>query len=89
MTVSVGSGTVSLKTETARSAAASGSRQLRTWPELTMNGSVTTKGRDRPNLARTSAIWRTAPADTSSRRGEAKFMVIAVILDPPAFMALV
>src|ERR1700709_1550911 len=79
MTVSVGSGTVSLKTDTANPAAESGSRQLPTWPHLTMNGSVTTSGRDSPNFASTSAIWRTAPAATSNRRGEAKFMLIAVI----------
>ena len=54
-----------------------------------MNGSVTTRGRDNPNFASTSAIWRTAPADTSNRRGEAKFMAMAVMAVPPNFWPVV
>ncbi len=87
ITVSVGSATVSLKTETASPAVASGSRQWRMWPELTMNGSVTTSGRDKPNFASTSATCRTAPAATSNRRGEAKFMETAIMDKSSKFYA--
>ena len=44
-----------------------------------MNGSVTTSGRDRPNLPSTSAIWRTAPPPTSSMRGAAMLALTAVM----------
>ena len=78
--VSVGSGMVSLNTPAWMPACSSGSRQFRTRPEETMNGSVTTSGRDRPNLARTSAIWRTVPPPTSIMRGEA---ILAIMVIPP------
>ena len=60
-------------------AAASGSRQWFTWRDDTMNGSLTTSGRDRPNLASTSAIWRTAPPPICSMRGAAKLALTAVM----------
>jgi hypothetical protein len=55
ITVSVGSGTVSLKTSALRPAALSGAKQRSTVPDDTIQGSVTTSGRDRPNWASTSA----------------------------------
>ena len=44
-----------------------------------MNGSVTTSGRDRPNLPSTSAIWPTAPPPTCSMRGAAMLAFTAVM----------
>src|SRR4051812_33644805 len=44
-----------------------------------MNGSLTTSGRDRPNLASTSAIWRTAPPPICSMRGAAMLAFTAVM----------
>ena len=35
-----------------------------------MKGSVTIKGRDRPNLDSTSATWDTLPPPTSMKRGD-------------------
>ena len=44
-----------------------------------MKGSVTTSGRDRPNFASTSAIWRTAPPPTCNIRGAAMLAFTAVM----------
>src|SRR3712207_520021 len=69
-TLSLGSGTVSLKTSWRRPAARSGSRQRSTVPEETIQGSVITSGRDRPNKASTSATPETLPPPIRMIRGE-------------------
>src|SRR5580698_637522 len=83
MTVSTGSGTVSLNTLAVMPTASNGSRQRRINPEETMNGSLTTRGRDRPNLASTSATCFTPPPATSSRRGAAMVALTLVIEATP------
>ena len=69
MTVSSGSGMVSLNTANATPAAASGSVQRRSNPVDTITGSVTTSGRRSPNPARTEATVDTLPPPTWMARG--------------------
>ncbi len=52
-----------------------------------MNGSVTTSGRDRPNLPSTSAICATAPPPTSMKRGAAMVVVFTVDMGVPPSVA--
>src|SRR5277367_268859 len=83
MTVSTGSGTVSLNTAAVMPAASRGSRQRRIRPEETMKGSLTTRGRDRPNFFSTSATCCTAPPATSSMRGAA-MLALTVVMGGPS-----
>ena len=77
ITVSVGSGTVSLNTAKESPAARNGASARSTIPEDTMKGSVTTSGRDRPSCASTSASFATDPPPISISRGATNCMTMA------------